>query len=314
MPPSRHVREPRDHRQHGGLAASRMPDERNELALADVEREPVDHRQRPLRRRKASWRRCRTPRTCRGSRPPWCALTARTAFGTKSLEVIGMTSGSRTRLSSGCSRCCPASMRYCVISRAQMPILRHRDSRRAGRAAAASGTRNSRPSVARGAGSQRNDAVGEQQRFIHIVRHHHDGLALVAPQRFDLVLQARARERVQRAQRLIEQQDLRIRRERARHGDALAHAAGELRRPPVGRVRQADELDVLRDMLAPLLLRPLRKHGVHRERDVPLHGQPRHERVALEHDAAIGPGAGHALAPAAESRPHPARAARRWWR
>ena len=156
-----------------------------------------------------------------------------------------MTSGSRTRLSSALLALV-AGVHEVLRDLARAGAdTRHRDSRRGDRAAAAWFTRNSRPSVARGAGSQRDDPVGEQQRFIDVVRHHHHGLALAAPQRFDLVLQPRARERVQRAQRLIEQQDLGIRRQRARNRDALAHAAGELRRPAIRGVRKADELDVL---------------------------------------------------------------------
>ena len=111
------VGEPGDHRQHGGLAAARVPDQRNELALADVERELVDHGERPLRVGKRLGDVVELARTCRGSPRPSCALAARTAFGTKSLEVIGIDIGQRTRLSSlRLALLRPASMRYCVIS------------------------------------------------------------------------------------------------------------------------------------------------------------------------------------------------------
>lgn len=142
---------------------------------------------------------------------------------------------------------------------------------------------------------ERDDAIGEQQRFIHVVGHHHYGLALVSPERFDLILQARAGEGVERAQRLIEQQDLRLHGQGARHGNSLSHAARELRRPAICRVRKPYELDVFRDLLATLLLRPLRVYGIHGERDVSLHREPGHQRIALEHDAAVMARGGNAL-------------------
>ena len=41
----------------------------------------------------------------------------------------------------------------------------------------------------------------------------------------ELLLQRLARERVERAERLVEEENLRLGRKRARDGDALAHAA-----------------------------------------------------------------------------------------
>ena len=55
----------------------------------------------------------------------------------------------------------------------------------------------------------------------------------------ELVLQLRARQRVERAERLVEQQHLRLHRERARDADALLHAAGHLVRHLVLGVRRA---------------------------------------------------------------------------
>ena len=49
-------------------------------------------------------------------------------------------------------------------------------------------------------------------------------------------------DRVEPRGRLVEEQDLRLERERARQGDTLPHAAGQLRRHlPSGVGRQADE-------------------------------------------------------------------------
>ena len=57
---------------------------------------------------------------------------------------------------------------------------------------------------------------------------------------------------------------------------------------------------------------PLREHRIHGERDVPLHGEPRHERVALEHDAAIRARRASRACLAADLAARRARAARRW--
>ncbi len=148
----------------------------------------------------------------------------RTAFGTKSLDVIGMTSGRRTRLSSGLLTRATGVDEVLRDLGAQAPILRVVIG---GVPIARPCLRDAKLLAERRAGRrrQRDDAVGEQQGFIHVVRHHDDGLALVAPERLDFVLQARAGEGVERAQRFIEQQDLGLHRECAGDGDSLTHAA-----------------------------------------------------------------------------------------
>ena len=50
----------------------------------------------------------------------------------------------------------------------------------------------------------------------------------LAPEALELVVQHVARHRVERAERLVHEQDVGLLRERARQGDALAHAAGQL--------------------------------------------------------------------------------------
>ena len=59
---------------------------------------------------------------------------------------------------------------------------------------------------------------------------------------------------VERRERLVEQQDLRVARERAGERDALALAARELAGPRVGEVRDPEALEVLVDGLAPRVL------------------------------------------------------------
>ena len=61
------------------------------------------------------------------------------------------------------------------------------------------------------------------------------------------VLQVRARQRVERAERLVEQQHLRLHRQRAGEADALLHAAGDLRRPLVLGVRHLHEVEIVHE-------------------------------------------------------------------
>ena len=76
------------------------------------------------------------------------------------------------------------------------------------------------------------DPRGQRQRLAHVVRDDDDGLAdrgLDAPK---LAVQLAARDGIERAERLVHQQNRRIGGERARDPDALALAAGQLLRPP----------------------------------------------------------------------------------
>ena len=72
-------------------------------------------------------------------------------------------------------------------------------------------------------------------------------------QRADLAAQPHALERVERRQRLVEQQQPGRRRERARERDPLLLAAGELPGILGARVGQADELQQLGDARADLV-------------------------------------------------------------
>ena len=66
----------------------------------------------------------------------------------------------------------------------------------------------------------------------------------------ELVLQALAVDRVDRAERLVHQHQRRVGGERAGHADALALAAGELRGIARGHLlRQADQVEQLLDAL-----------------------------------------------------------------
>ena len=64
----------------------------------------------------------------------------------------------------------------------------------------------------------------------------------------DLLAQLHAHLRVERRERLVEEEDARLDRERARERDPLLHPARELVRIAVAGVAEADELEQLRDL------------------------------------------------------------------
>ena len=89
--------------------------------------------------------------------------------------------------------------------------------------------------------------------------------------------------RVERAERLVEQQHARLDGERARERHALALAAGELRRIAVGEAVELHEREQLVDARADLVLRPLA--DLEPERDVAAHGEVLERGVVLEDEA-----------------------------
>ena len=124
-------------------------------------------------------------------------------------------------------------------------------------------------------------ALAEEQRLFHAVGDEDDRLAGVPPQLQDQRLHLLQRQRVQRPQRLVHQNELRVVGQAARQGDTLLHAPRELVDRLVPETLQADgieqvlhpggglagghtahlraEADVLGDV-QPLEQRPLLKH------------------------------------------------------
>ena len=89
--------------------------------------------------------------------------------------------------------------------------------------------------------------------------------------------------RVERAERLVEQQHARLDGEGARERHALALAARELRRIAVGEAVELHEREQLVDARADLVLRPLA--DLEPERDVAAHGEVLERGVVLEDEA-----------------------------
>ena len=134
---------------------------------------------------------------------------------------------------------------------------------------------------------EQHDPIAEADRLADVVRHEHHGLAGRPPQRLELVVQHVTGHRVERAERLVHQQDLRVLRERPRQRGALPHAARELVRTLLREVREVHHLEQLLAAFAPPLAR--RAGQLQRELDVAAHGQPREQRRLLEHQrGAVG--------------------------
>ncbi len=147
-------------------------------------------------------------------------------------------------------------------------------------------------------------AVGEQHGLVDAVGDEHDGLLRGHPQSLEVDAHLLAREGVERAERLVHQQQRRIVDQRAHDSRALAHAAGELARVAVREVREAH----LREEPHRALAVGLRVHAAQLDlhQHVVEHVAPVQQHRALEHDAEVGLRAGHA--PAAHD--HLARARR----
>ena len=112
---------------------------------------------------------------------------------------------------------------------------------------------------------QDRDAVAHLDRLVDVVGDEDDRLAQLGLQAQELVLQPLAVDRVDRAERLVHEHQRRVGGERARDADALALAAGELRRVAVAHLVgvEADELEQLVDAGGDALPCPSRelRHG-----------------------------------------------------
>src|SRR5260221_6478669 len=95
------------------------------------------------------------------------------------------------------------------------------------------------------AGRHQHDAVGEQDRFVDVVGDHEHRLVGRGADLQQLVLDHAARQRVERTERLVEEQHLRLDGESTGDADALLHAAPEPRGLLVLRAGEADQVDEL---------------------------------------------------------------------
>ena len=133
------------------------------------------------------------------------------------------------------------------------------------------------------------DTIAQRQRLRHVVRHEDHALGDTRLDADELLLQLAARDRIERAERLIHEQHRRIGGQRAGHADALPLSAGELVGPAmrVGVGRHADQLEQLahasRDAIVRPLLEPRHDGDVVADREV------REEADLLNHVADRSP-------------------------
>ncbi len=137
-----------------------------------------------------------------------------------------------------------------------------------------------------------HDAVGEQHGLVDVMGDHDHRVAEPAVDLHHRILQMGAGQGVERAERLVEQQDLRLHGQRPGNADALLHAAGDFRRALVLGMGHLHEVEIVHDPVVPfgawssLPAEDL----VDGEIDVVVDGQPGQQRVVLEDDGAFRAG------------------------
>ena len=124
---------------------------------------------------------------------------------------------------------------------------------------------------------------------------HHHGQAVFTPQPGDQIVHIDADARIERAKRFVEQQDARMFDQRLGQRQPLLHAARQLRRILVTGVRQPDGFEHrfgFGQRGAAARAEQTAKHRCGRafeaEQHIADHRQMRKDRIALEHNAAIG--------------------------
>src|SRR5450830_341083 len=142
--------------------------------------------------------------------------------------------------------------------------------------------------------SHDDDTVSQIDGLFDTVRDEHDGLLELIPDAQQLILEVAARERVERAERLVHQHNRRIQRQHTGDCHALTHAAGQVFGKTAAEVDQTELIQQLRH--AGLDFGLGNTFDFQTEGDVLLHRHPGKQRVFLKHHAAIRAGFGHDLA------------------
>ena len=147
---------------------------------------------------------------------------------------------------------------------------------------------------ASGTGGHHDHAVGEIDGLVDVVGDEHHRPSLAIPRIEQLILHLNAGQRVERAERLVHQQNGRVDRIGAGDGATLLHAAGEHLGQGVGEVGKTDEIDEALRGRAPL------GRATAGDPQAELHvlsdGEPGKERVLLKDHAALGTGSAHIAA------------------
>ena len=139
---------------------------------------------------------------------------------------------------------------------------------------------------AAGAPAHDQHAVGQRHGFRQIVGDEQRGLARELQRLRQVALQHHAGLRVDRRERLVEQQHMRIDGQRARQRHALAHAAGQLVRIVIGKFR---EIEIFKECLGALPALGRRNTlDFDAEHDVLGDGAPRQQQILLQHEGDMG--------------------------
>ena len=140
-----------------------------------------------------------------------------------------------------------------------------------------------RPHLLDAPGVHHGDGIGHGERLFLIVRHEQERRPDARLQRLQFGPHLLAQLGVERGQRLVEQQHIRIHHQRPRQRDPLLLAAGKLRRAARFLAGQLDQ----RERLLHLALDIRRRFAPQSELHVVLHGQMRKQRVALKDRADV---------------------------
>ena len=132
------------------------------------------------------------------------------------------------------------------------------------------------------------DPIAHLDRLVDVVGHEEDGLLDVGLEPEELVLEAPAADRVDRAERLVHQHHRRIDGQRPGDADPLLLASGQLARIAVGELGvEADQVEQFRDPFVDPALVPFQKFGD--GRDVLADGAVGEEPDLLDHVADLPP-------------------------
>src|ERR1700683_2004368 len=145
-----------------------------------------------------------------------------------------------------------------------------------------------------GAERKNDDAIAQTGGFADVVGDENNGLAGLAPDAFELVVKEIAGLRIESGERLVHQKNVRLHRERASQGHALAHAAGKLVDVAIGELRELNELQEVARAPGELCL----GSALHTqaEFDVLADGEPRKKAVVLKNEDAIRAGTANSAA------------------
>jgi hypothetical protein len=132
-----------------------------------------------------------------------------------------------------------------------------------------------------------DNIVGEYDGLPDIMGYQENGLSCLSPNLQDLLLYRQPRQRIERAERFVHQQNIGLDCKRARDFDALTHTAGQFMRIAIGEVAETDQVEQLFDDRGGLRTQPSFRMERKAKGDVLRHGGPREQSRVLEHHEAI---------------------------